>query len=62
MSVEYRITTNGQNVAPDVVQLVIDELAAIEELPNDFGIGSTAICLENSSVYMLGNDRAWHKI
>ena len=62
MSTNYRITSNGQNVAADVVQLVIDELADLEELPSDFGIGSTAICLENSSVYMLGNDKAWHKL
>lgn len=62
MSTNYRITSNGQNVAPDVVQLVIDELATLEELPSDFGIGSIAICLEDSSVYMLGNDKTWHKM
>lgn len=56
----YRITSNGSNIQSDVCEIIIDTAADLEDLPTTFGIGSDAICLEDSSVYMLGNDKTWH--
>lgn len=62
MSAEYRITTNGQNVASDIAEIIIDTVADLENVPTDFGSGSSLLCLEDSSVYVLGIDKEWHKI
>lgn len=58
----YRITSNGSNIQSDVVEVVVDTIADIDDLPTTFGIGSDCIVLEDSSVYMLGNDKTWHKL
>ena len=58
----YRITSNGSNIQSDVVEVVVDTAADIDDLPTTFGIGSDCIVLEDSSVYMLGNDRTWHEL
>ena len=58
----YQIISNGSNMASSVVELVVDTLADMNDVPTTFGIGSDAIVLEDSSVYMLGNDHKWHEL
>lgn len=43
-------------------EFVIDTVADLANLPKDFNtvsIGSAAICLENSEVYMLNSEGKW---
>lgn len=58
----YKIISNGTNVQSTVVEVVVDTLADLEEVPTTFGVGSDCIVLENSSVWMLGNDKVWHEL
>lgn len=58
----YRIISNGEDIQQNVVEIVVDELAEIVTLPTFFNPGSDCICLEDSSVWMLGNDKAWHEL
>ena len=58
----HKVISNGGNVQSSVVEVIVDTLAEIADLPTDFGVGSDCICLEDSSVWMLGNDKTWHEI
>lgn len=58
----YTITKNGDNTQSSVVELVVDTHAEVNSLPTTFGVGSYAIALDNSTMWMLGNDRKYHKI
>lgn len=58
----HKITANGNIVQPSVVEIIADTIADVENLPKYVGVGSTCIVIENSSVYMLGNDNEWHEI
>ena len=58
----YRITVNGNNVQSSVVEIIADTVSDIEDLPTDVGVGSDCICIEDSSVFMLGNDKVWHQL
>ena len=58
----FSVDMNGNNKQSSVVEIIADELTDIENLPTAYGIGSTCICLEDSSVYMLGNDKQWHEL
>jgi len=62
----YKIISNGSNINSQTVEIVVDTLAEMEEdgFPgaSDVGIGSDCIVLENSSVWMLGNDGSWHEL
>lgn len=58
----YTIIKNGDNTQSSVVELVVDTRAEIETLPTTYGVGSDAIVIEDSSVWMLGNDMLWHEI
>ena len=60
LSMAYKIISNGVNIQSDVKEIVVDTLAEMDDLPTNFGVGSDAICLEDSSVWMLGNDNTWH--
>ena len=62
MEEDYKILSNGNNIQSDVKEIVVDTLAKMADLPTTFGVGSDAICLENSSVWMLGNDKVWHEL
>ncbi len=62
MEEEYKVLSNGNNIQSDVKEIVVDTLAKMATLSTDFGVGSDAICLENSSVWMLGNDKVWHEL
>lgn len=58
----YKIISNGTNVQSTVVEVVADTLTDLDEVPTTFGVGSDCIVLENSSVWMLGNDKVWHEL
>ena len=58
----YKIIKNGDNTSSGVAEFVADELTDIDTLPVDVSAGSSCICLENSSVWMLGNDGVWHQL
>lgn len=58
----YRLIANGEDIQSGVVELVVDARSEIATLPTDYNPGSDAIVLEDSSVWMLGNDKEWHEI
>ena len=58
----YRVIANGEDVQSGVVEIVADTLADVSTLPINYSAGSDAIVIENSSVWMLGNDKQWHEI
>ena len=37
-------------------------ISFVDALPTNCSAGSTCIVIENSSVWMLGTDKEWHKI
>ena len=43
----------------DVQEYVIDTEADVEDLPTNIGWGSSALCIENSKVYMLNSSQEW---
>lgn len=47
-----------------LTEFIADMATDILDLPHigDCAIGSTCFIIENSSVYMLGNDDIWHEI
>ena len=58
----YKVISNGNIIQSSVVEVVVDTLTDIDTLPTTFGPGSDCICLEDSSVWMLGNDGVWHQL
>ena len=58
------ITVNRQGDTDqyDVISYTVDSLSDIASLPINAAMGSTCICIENSSVWMLGGDKIWHEI
>lgn len=55
----FKIISNSQS---GVVEIVADFLDDIQDLPTNVSAGSTVIVLEDSSVYMLGNDEEQHQL
>ena len=58
----YGVTANGDNIQSGVTEFVVDKLTDVDTLPTNIGAGSSCIVLENSSVWMLGNDGKWHQL
>lgn len=58
----YRIIANGEDVQSGVVEIIADTRAEMETLPTDYNPGSDTIVIEDSSVWMLGNDFKWHEL
>lgn len=58
----FKTIKNGDTTQSDVVEIVVDSRNEVETLPTTYGVGSTAIVIEDSSVWMLGNDKLWHEI
>jgi len=58
----YKIIANGEDIQQTVVEIVADYITDIDTIPTSFSPGSSCIVIENSSVWMLGNDKAWHEI
>lgn len=58
----YKITRQGNTEQTYVIEAVCDNLTDITTLPTNWEVGSTCIVIEDSSVWMLGNDKNWHKL
>jgi hypothetical protein len=59
----YSIVQQGDTVQYNIYEVQIDTRNDVEDLPTDsWGAGSSCICLEDSSVWMLGNDKKWHEL
>lgn len=58
----YKITRQGNTEQTYVIEAVCDNLTDITTLPINWEVGSTCIVIEDSSVWMLGNDKNWHKL
>lgn len=57
----YRITKNSDETQADIIEITADLRSDVETFP-DAGAGSTALVLEDSSVWVLGNDKEWHQL
>lgn len=58
----YKVIKNSDITQPDVVEIIADTLDDLNILPISYGVGSDCIVLEDSSVWMLGNDKTWHQL
>ena len=63
----YRVISNGEDVQQNVVEIIADTLSDLDDLQTEtetsyYGAGSDCIVLEDSSVWMLGNDKIWHRL
>lgn len=59
----YSIRKQGDTVQTYVMEVIADTVADIANLPTkEWGAGSTCFVLEDSSNWMLGSDKVWHKI
>lgn len=65
------IKTQDRMLSQKHQEFVCDTVADIDDLPTATKkadgwilaeVGSLALVIEDSSVYMLGNDKKWHKI
>ena len=61
-NVKYTIIQQGDTVEPYVMEVMVDTEADVQNLPTEWKSGSSCLVLANSSVWMLGNDKKWHKI
>lgn len=55
----FKVTQNFQS---GVVEVIVDLRDDMAEIPTHYGVGSTCFVIEDSSVWMLGNDAQWHEI
>ena len=62
----YRIYKNGDETDPKLVEYIADTEADVQDLPTTAGSGSICMIIQGNdggaAVYMLGNDKVWHKI
>ena len=58
----YSIIQQGDTVDTYIMEVMVDSKADIDTLPVDWKSGSSCLVLEDSSVWMLGNDKVWHEI
>jgi len=60
----YTIIQQGDTVQYNIYATECDTLEDLASLPSTdkWSAGSTCIVLEDSSVWMLGNDGIWHEI
>lgn len=58
----YSIIRQGDTDQYDVISLVVDTEADVKDIPTNCAPGSSCLVLEDSSVYILGNDKKWHTI
>ena len=55
-------TSNSGHAAYGLKDYVIDTVNDLNYLPIDAPMGSTAFCIENSSVYMINSSGEWVEI
>ena len=58
----YSIKQQGDTVQSYVIEAVTDTRADIASLPTTWAVGSTCLVIEDSSVWILGNDLIWHEL
>lgn len=62
----YRVYKNGSETDPKLVEYIADIEADIAEVPTDNASGSICLVIQGddggATVYMLGNDKVWHKL
>lgn len=61
----YILTKADKNNIRNLFEITADTLSDIQSLPTDrdkIRAGSTCICIEDSSVWILGNDYEWHQL
>lgn len=58
----YSSYQNSDNIAPYYAALIADTTDDVDGLPVEFAPGSTCIVIEDSSLWILGNDKIWHQI
>lgn len=58
----YSSYQNSDNIVPYFVALTADARTDIDELPTEYAAGSTCLIIEDSSLWILGNDKKWHQI
>ena len=58
----YKVIANGEDVQQTVVEIIADTRSDINTIPKTYSAGSSCIVIEDSSVWMLGNDKTWHEI
>ena len=55
------MSENGK-IKYGIYEFVVDTLSEIQSLPKDAKPGSSALVLENSSVYMLNGNHEWREL
>ena len=60
--IEYGLIQEGNEISAYIKQVVVDNLSDIDGLPVNWAPGSTAVCLEDSSVWMLCVNKEWHEL
>ena len=58
----YSIKQQGDTVQSYVIEAVADTRADIASLPTTWAVGSACLVIEDSSVWILGNDLIWHEL
>ena len=59
----YRITSQSGETEAYVTEMICDTEADVANLPtSNCEPGSTCLCIETSSVYILNSERVWKKI
>ena len=55
-------TSNSGHAAYGLKDYVIDKKTDLQNLPIDAPMGSTAFCIEDSSIYMINSSEEWVEI
>ena len=58
----YSITSQGGTTDYNIIESVANTLEDIYLLPIGWKAGSTCLCIEDSSKWILGTDKIWHKL
>lgn len=51
-----------ENMQADAVYIIADLRNDTEKIPTRYGVGSSCFVIEDSSLWMLGNDKKWHEL
>ena len=62
MDSNYTIIQQGDTVQNYILEVACDSRTDVTNLPTNWASGSTCIVIEDSSVWMLGNDKIWHEL
>lgn len=58
----YTIVQQGDTVESYIIECVCDTRQDIDTLPNNWKSGSSCIVIEDSSVWMLNNQKIWTEL